>query len=115
METMTGRQVQEIIARCVGIVVSYHHGGRCEASSRRMVDDVQAVRGEVLGLGLSPDEMEGLLIRPVSGELIARYGHELGPRLNAEFLAAFDGLIPPRPDHGMAGDGLTPRLDHPPG
>ena len=40
-------------------------------------------------LGLGPDRAEALVLRPVEDILLARHGHEVGPRLYRLFIAAF--------------------------
>jgi len=93
----TERQVQELIARCVGIAVIYHNCGRTPKAEALMAAEVQALAGAVGGWGLSGEVTEEVFLRPVEGELIARYGPESGGRLNAEVVAAFGGRAVPVP------------------
>jgi hypothetical protein len=84
----TERQVQETIGRCVSAMVDYHDNGR---ASERMVAEVQLVAGFVEELDLSMGGANWRIIGPVEDELIARFGREIGARLIAEFVKAFDG------------------------
>lgn len=54
-----------------------------------MASEVQAMAGRVGEIGVKPGEADGHILRPVEAELLARYGHELGPRLTRMFLEAF--------------------------
>jgi hypothetical protein len=88
----TERQVQETIARCVSAMVYYHNRGRYRENEDRMIAEVQLAAGFVEELGLSRVGADRRIIRPVEAELIARYGYEVGPRLAAQFVGAFEGL-----------------------
>ncbi len=55
----------------------------------KMVAETQAHAAWIWDLGMRPDETIGHILRPVEAELIARYGHDVGGRLNREFLKAF--------------------------
>jgi hypothetical protein len=85
------RQVRETVARCVSIIVYYHNCGRAPKTTTAMIADVRAVADLVARLELGTDEIDELILRPVEAELRARYGHELGFRLNNEFVGAFEG------------------------
>ena len=87
----TERQIQETIARCVSIMVYFHNEERTPKVKAMMIAEVQTVVGFVgeLGLGLGSREVEERIVIPVEGELLTRYGHEVGRRLNAEFVSAF--------------------------
>lgn len=89
----TERQLQETVARCVGIMVYFHNDPeRTQRTKERMVAEVQVVAGWVVEMGLDHRQTDERVLCPVEAELIARYGHEVGPRLNRLFLEAFDGL-----------------------
>ena len=89
----TERQLQETVARCVSIMVYFHNDPeRTPKTKERMVAEVQVVAGWVAEMGLKPGQTDELILRPVEAELFARYGHELGLRLNRMFLEAIDGL-----------------------
>ena len=57
-----------------------------------MTAEIRIMAGRVAEWGMDEVEVDGLILRPVEAELHARYGHELGPRLNRLFLGAFDGI-----------------------
>src|SRR5262245_4982190 len=79
------RQVQETIARCVGIIV-YHRNGETTAKAKAlMVAEVQAVAASVHEMGWEP----GRIVRGVEVELVARYGPQVGARVHDEFVRAF--------------------------
>jgi hypothetical protein len=88
----TEREVQEAIARCVSSMVLYHNGKRSRETTTAMVAEVQAAAGWVSAQGWEIGETDERILRPVEGELLARYGHELGVRLTTEFLKAFEGF-----------------------
>lgn len=87
----TDRQVQEAIAQAVSIMVGFHGDGRNPHCQEVMAAEVQVLTGWIFEAGLKPEEVERRILRAIGDELVARYGHEVGPRLNAEFLAVFDG------------------------
>lgn len=86
---VTERQTLETVARCVSTMVFYHNGDRTGADREPMSSEVRLIAGFVAEWDLDADETEGLIIRPVEAELIARYGREIGPRLVREFADAF--------------------------
>ena len=86
-------EVRETIARCVSIIVYYHNCGRTQQTTTAMVDDIQVVAGLVAGQELGIRQIDERILRPVEAELLARYGHELGFRLNKEFVEAFDAHL----------------------
>jgi hypothetical protein len=91
------RAVQELVARCVSIMVSDYNSGPSERANQEMVADVRAVAASVDQLSLGVQETAHNILRPVESELLARYGHELGGRIYVRFLAAVEGLAPPGP------------------
>jgi hypothetical protein len=93
----TERQIQEMIARCVSVVVFYQNGEMTAKTKAMRADEFRTVAGRVRELGLSPGATEERILCPLEAELIARYGPEAGRRLNAEFLKAFEGLDVPIP------------------
>jgi len=85
------RLILETIVRCVAIMVSYHNSGPKEQATRKMVAEIQSVAEEVKKLSMGIHDVVERLFRPVEAELFVRYGHELGTRMNAHFLWAFEG------------------------
>jgi hypothetical protein len=86
------RQAQEIIARCISILVAYHNGERTPEATAMMAAKVQAVAIWVDELDFSIGETDEQVLRPVEAELLARYGHEAGVRISREFLEAFESV-----------------------
>jgi hypothetical protein len=89
---VTERQAQEIVARCISVLVAYHNGERTPEATAMMVVKVQAVAVWVDELGFSIGETDEHVLRPVEAELLARYGHEAGVRISREFLDAFESV-----------------------
>ncbi|SIN69184.1 hypothetical protein SAMN05444166_0155 [Singulisphaera sp. GP187] len=89
----THGQVLATIDRSVTAIRRYHDAPRTQQSILLMVAEVQMVAGWVHELMLAANEVDELIVHPVRGYLIERYGHELGVRLAGEFLRAFDGLL----------------------
>ncbi len=89
---VTERQIQETVARCVSTMVYYHNCERSHPSNERMTVEVQVIAGFVEEWKLKPTEVNRRVIRPLEVNLIARFGHELGPRLLLEFLRAFETI-----------------------
>jgi hypothetical protein len=54
--------------------------------------EIQAHMAWTLEMGLRPDETAEQILRPVEVELISRYGHHVGTRLNMEFLKAVEAF-----------------------
>ena len=98
----TERQIQETIARCVSIVVFFHNSQKTPKMKTMMVAEVQTVAGWVEELGMGGMAADEQILLPVELELLARYGHEVGRRLNAEFARAFKGSAVPVLWHARA-------------
>jgi hypothetical protein len=79
-----------MVARCLSSMIRYHGGQRTPQSTLRMIAEVQALAARVGEMGLGPGEVVERVLRPVEAELTARYGCELGSRLSADFLKAFE-------------------------
>ncbi len=87
----TEREIQETVARCVSIMVFYKNGEKTTQATEMMVAEVHAVAGWVRELGLGVGETDARILRAAERELLARYGHEVTPRLYAALLDAFEG------------------------
>jgi hypothetical protein len=85
-------QVQETIARCVSIMVFYHNDHEASDATERMIAEVQLVAGWITEMELSPGGTDWLIFGPLENELYARFGHEVAPRLYAEFIEAIESL-----------------------
>jgi hypothetical protein len=92
----TERQIQETIARCVSAMAYYHDSERSPKSDEHMIAEVQVIAGFVKELGFSESGVAWRIIRTVESDLIDRYGYEVGPRLSAQFIGAFESLDIPR-------------------
>ncbi len=90
----TDREVEEMIARCVGIMVFYRNCGKSTQSKTRMAAEIRAVASCVKEWHPAHGVVVHIL-DSVKAEMIARYGHELGVRLDGEFYRAFDGEATP--------------------
>ncbi len=87
----TERQIQEAVALGVSALVCYHNSVPSPKATKQMVVDVRRLAGIVERLGLNAAEVEKLIVRPLEGELLDRYGSEEGFRLLGEFTDAFGG------------------------
>jgi len=105
---MTQRQFQEAVAQCVSIVVFYQNGKRTPQSLGRMRSEIRDVAATVAGMA-DPDEVPYRVDLLVEGELVARYGQELGSRLFADFQKEFQAGSPvPHPINKRTGPGDSP-------
>ena len=87
----TERQVQEAVARCVATMVLYHNEKRTRHTTIMMTAEVRATAAGVSELDLGHDQADKRVIRPVEGELVARYGPDTGRKLYNDFVKAFNG------------------------
>ena len=55
-----------------------------------MAAEMETIAAWVEGMDLGGGDTDRLILGPIEGELIARYGLETGGRLSGEFLAAFE-------------------------
>ncbi len=68
----------------------YHGGERTDEARALMIAEIHTVVGFLLELNLPEGATERGILGPMDDYLLARYGHEVGRRLNAEFLDAFE-------------------------
>ena len=87
------RILQEAIARCVSILVFYHNCERTRDSLARAGSEIRAVANQFPTLEISPEEVERKITDSVREEMVLRYGHEVGPRISAQFADAFEGSL----------------------
>lgn len=73
----TEREIQEMIARCVSIMVFYYNSGRSAHTKDQMAAEVGAVAHFVKKWRLV-DDLRVRILDSVTAEMIARYGSELG-------------------------------------
>ena len=100
------QQIRAVIARGVSIMICYRRDTENPRVKCEMIARAESLGGLVDELAMCPSELDRLILRPVKDELMVRYGPDIGPKLYAEFLAAFDdGLrlhheaAPPAPEH----------------
>ena len=84
------RDVQEVVAHCVGIVVYYENITSTAKTRASRLSEIRAMGSRARDLGLGEDR----ILREVEVELLARYGPEVGSGINGEFARAFRELIP---------------------
>jgi hypothetical protein len=94
----TEREIQEMIARCVSIMVFYHNSGKTAHSEDQMAAEIGAVAHSVKQWPSGNDPC-GRILDSVNAEMIVRYGSELGVRLDGEFYKAFEDADVPIPIH----------------
>jgi hypothetical protein len=87
----TEREIQETVARCMSIMVRFRGSERTPRADEEMHAEVALVAGWNAEAGLGASETHDRILRPVASELLDCFGYELGPRLNAIFLEAFEG------------------------
>lgn len=97
---MTARRIQETIAQCVSTMVFYHGSERSGQADGQMAAEIRAIAGSVEELGSDAAEIGTQIVHPIRAELVARYGHELGPRLFGAFVEAFEGIGATRRESG---------------
>jgi len=88
----TNREIQETIARCVSIMVFYHNMGKTTHTKALMAAEIGVVAQSVKE-SMSQDDTWRRVLESVNVELIARYGPELGVRLDGEFYKAFEAAM----------------------
>jgi hypothetical protein len=101
------RKFKETVARCVSIMVCYHNSDESPDAEQVMVQDVRAIVDWVAKEAVGKRKTRSRILRPLTSELVSRYGDDVGGRLSDEFQAVF-GLPPARPRvSGRGGDGTT--------
>jgi hypothetical protein len=70
--------------------VAYYNSGPSERATREMIAEIGAVAEAAKAFSLGIRETVEKILHPVEAEIFARYGHELGSRLNSQFLMAFE-------------------------
>jgi hypothetical protein len=82
--------LREAAARCLSVLLRYRNGDRTAATQGMMIAEIETIVGWLKELDLPPGVTETGVLQPVEEYLLARYGHEAGLRLNAEFVEAFE-------------------------
>jgi len=86
------RQAQRAVALCMDILNRYRAGEKTAVARATMASEIQTIADWALQSDFEPAQTDEQILRPVEASLLARYGHELGPRLNRQFLAAFEAV-----------------------
>ena len=55
-----------------------------------MAAEMETIAASVEGMDLGCGDTDRLILEPIEGELVARYGPEAGGRLHAEFIEALE-------------------------
>lgn len=83
------RMLDELVARCVSIVVAYRGEGVSRNAYSRMAKDVHDVAREIMGWGMRASDVECRVLDVVGVELSSRYG-DGSSRIYKDFLKAFE-------------------------
>ena len=77
-------------ARCWSILRRYYVGERTDRARALMCAEIDTLVGWLMELNLPPGAAKREILAPIEAYLLARYGHEAGMRLNAEFVEGFE-------------------------
>lgn len=88
----TDRMIDEMIARCVSVMVCHHNMKQCPETTGRMREEVRTIARAVASWRLDVDE-SSVILPSVRHELRVRYGRETGYRIYAEFADAFESIL----------------------
>lgn len=84
------REIAEAVARCVATLVYFQNDERTPEWPHRLSAELRSLVSGIHKLGVDRKALQSQFIPRVQGELLARYGHEVGPRLGMHFLDAVD-------------------------
>jgi hypothetical protein len=83
-------ELREVIDRCISLVVAHHEDDGMPEAEAMMAAEMETLAAWVEGMDLGCGDTDRLILEPIEGELVARYGLETGGGLHAEFIAAFE-------------------------
>src|SRR6516165_6824599 len=83
-------ELREAIDRCISLIVAHHEDDRMPEAEAMMAAQMEAIAAWVEGMDLGCGDTDRLILEPIEGELVARYGPETAGRLHAEFIEAFE-------------------------
>ena len=83
-------ELREVIDRCISLIVAYHEDDGMREAEAMMAAQMEAIAAWVEGMDLGCGDTDRLILEPIGGELVARYGPGAGGRLHAEFIEAFE-------------------------
>ncbi|MHC5543610.1 hypothetical protein ACYOEI_35750 [Singulisphaera rosea] len=84
------QQVRETIDSCLATLDRYHDTERWLRSKAKLVAEIAVVVGRLSDWETSLGDAVELVAIPVGERLVGRYGSEVGRRLDADFMAAFE-------------------------
>ncbi len=84
------REIQEMIARCVSLMVYYWKVGRSRKEHARMIAEAQEIARWARKSDLWKARLVEEFLQPLEAELIVRFGRVVGSRLNSAFVRAFE-------------------------
>jgi hypothetical protein len=83
-------ELREVIDRCISLMVAHHEGDGMPETEAMMAAEMETIAAWVEGIDLGCGDTDRLILEPIEGELVARYGSETGGRLYAEFIEALE-------------------------
>jgi hypothetical protein len=83
-------ELREVIDRCISLMVAHHEGDGMPEAEAMMAAEMETIAAWVEGIDLGCGDTDRLILEPIEGELVARYGPETGGRFHAEFIEAFE-------------------------
>jgi hypothetical protein len=83
-------ELREVIDRCIRLVVAHHEDDGMPEAEPMMAAEMEIIAAWVEGMDLGCGDTDRLILEPIEGELVNRYGPEPGDRLHAEFIEAFE-------------------------
>lgn len=92
----TKRDMAERVSRCVSTMVYYQMDGWSRSGATLLAEEADCLLTWAAEAGLG-DRLGDSVLSPLRGELIDRYGLELGARLHEEFLRAVGHSSGPGP------------------
>jgi hypothetical protein len=83
-------ELRGVIDRGIALMVAHHEDGGMPGAETRMAAEMLTIAVWVEGMDLGGGDTDRLILGPIEGELVARYGPEAGRRLHAAFIEAFE-------------------------
>jgi hypothetical protein len=83
-------EIRGVIDRCIALMVAHHEDDGMPGAETRTAAEMLTIAARVEGMDLGCGDTDRLILEPIEGELVTRYGLEAGGRLHAEFIDAFE-------------------------
>ena len=83
-------ELREVIDRCISLMVAHHEDDGIPEAEAMIAAEMETIAARVEGMDLGGGDTDRLILEPIEGELVARYGSETGVRLYAEFIEALE-------------------------